>query len=104
MEATTIELPTQVHGTEVLLEGHFKKVKVDRYWDSHGRKVYWDDCPVLTFQDVDVKIVCTYRTVSGIDWDLWTLYIDGEETCSIEGYRVSPKRTSVTIDAPTGHG
>ena len=51
---TVIHLPVEELGDEVLYKGHFKTVKIDRYWDSHGRKIYDDEeWPCQVLKDVD---------------------------------------------------
>lgn len=106
-EATTFQLPIKQLGDEVLWEGHYKKVKMDVYWDSHGTKFYSDSHPCREFTDADVKIVCHKRVVDWGDgntepWDNWELFVNGESQGSIEGY--DAKKTIIKIDAPWGAG
>lgn len=106
-EATTFQLPVKQLGDEVLWEGHYKKVKMDVYWDSHGTKFYSDSHPCREFTDADVKIVCHKRVVDWGDgntepWDNWELFVNGESQGSIEGY--DAKKTIIKIDAPWGAG
>lgn len=99
----TIEIPTEHLGDEVLFEGDFKQVKIDVYWDSHGRKVYDDEeWTPQVLKDKHVKIINHKRMCYGDRWDLWELQIDGKKWGSIEGYRAL-KRV-IHIDAPAGHG
>lgn len=106
-EATTFQLPIKELGDEVLWEGHYKKVKMDVYWDSHGQKVYHDSHPCREFTDADVKIVCHKRVVDWGDgntepWDNWELFVNGNSEGMIEGY--DAKKTIIKIDAPWGAG
>lgn len=103
MECEVIKIPTENLGDEVLFEGDFKQVKIDIYWDSHGRKVYDDDeWKPQVLKDKHVKIINHKRLCYGDRWDLWELQIDGVKWGSIEGYRAL-KRV-IHIDAPAGHG
>lgn len=103
IESHTIKLDVVKEGDVLLYEGHFKKVKIDRYWDSHGRKIYDDEAwPCQELKDVDVKIVNHKQTCDGIRWDYWEMFIDGKSWGGIEGYHA--RKTVIHIDAPTGHG
>lgn len=107
-EVTTFQLPVKQLGDEVLWEGHYKKVKMDIYWDSHGQKVYSESHPCREFTEVDVKIVCHKRVVDWGDgsdpvpWDEWKLFVDAKSVGPIEGYNA--KKTVIHIDAPWGAG
>lgn len=106
-EVTTFRLPVRQLGDEVLLEGRYKKVKMDIYWDSHGQKVYHDSHPCMEFTDADVKIVCHGRVVdrgdgNPVPWDWWELFINGKSRGPIEGYNA--RKTVIHIDAPWGAG
>lgn len=102
-KSITIELPVEKLGDEILYKGHFKTVKIDRYWDSHGRKIYDDEeWPCQVLKDVDVEIINHKQTCYGSRWDWWELKINGEKWGSIEGYLA--RKTIIHIDAPTGHG
>ena len=97
-----IKLPVQHLGDEVLFEGDFKQVKIDVYWDSHGRKVYDEEWKPQVLKDKHVKIINHKRICYGDRWDLWELQIDGKKWGSIEGYRALKRM--IHIDAPAGHG
>ena len=100
---TVIHLPVEELGDEVLYKGHFKTVKIDRYWDSHGRKIYdEEEWPCQVLKDVDVEIINHKQMCYGDRWDWWELKINDEKWGTIEGYLA--RKTIIHIDAPTGHG
>ena len=103
-EVITLKLPIIKGELETLLAGHYKKVKCDRYWDSHGKKIYTDHWPQLEFKDVDVKIECQHQTCYGKPYDVWTMYINGKKEMEIEGYKSLYHGSLLKVDAPTGHG
>lgn len=103
---TTYEIPTRVIGTETLWEKDVKKIKFDRYWDSHGKKVYWDDEPCWEVGPCHVRIDVEHRIhFEKLKMDVWRMYINGKEVQGgIEGYNYSGKTGLLKIDAPFGSG
>ena len=103
----SFSFPIRHIGDEVLIEGHYKKVRMDVYWDNHGTKVYSDTHPSKEFRDADVKIVCHQRIITWSEGnedrdDVWELFVNGESQGTVEGY--SAKKTIIDIDAPWGAG
>lgn len=78
---TTFEIPTKIVGTETIWEKDVKKIKFDRYWDSHGEKVYWkDDHPCWTCGPCHVRIDAEKRIYyEYIEDEIWRIYINGKE-------------------------
>lgn len=93
----TIELPMKTLGEETLLKGHTKRVKIDRYYDMHGKKIYTDEEPCEDLKgEFDFEIRCTKRECYGDRYDLWTLYLNGKKKCSIESYHLQKTQLKVS--------
>lgn len=102
----TFDIPTKSVGTEVAWEGDVKKIKFDRYWDQHGRKVYCDEEPCWVCGPCHARIV-TEKLIRFEDMEdeIWHLYINDKEVKGgIEGYKFLPKSGLLKIDAPFGAG
>ena len=104
VECETFKLPITKLDDEVLVDQFFNNIEIDRYWDSHGQKVYdkehWP-CEVLKNKHIKIinhKQIC----YDDINYDNWELQINDTKWGSIEGYRVLGNL--IEIDAPTGHG
>jgi len=103
----TYKIPTKIVGTEVLWERDVKKIKFDRYWDSHGKKVYWeDDHPCWKCGPCHVRIDVEKRIYyEDMEDEIWRMYINGKEVKGgIQGYHYLPKSGLLKIDAPFGWG
>lgn len=96
-EMRTIKVPTEILGEETLLKGHTKRIKIDRYYDLHGQKIYDDDEPCEDLKgEFDFEIKCLKRLCYGSRFDVWRLYINGKEHCGIDGYHLQKTQLKVT--------
>ena len=105
VQVETVKVPITKLGDEVILDRFFSTIQIDRYWDSHGQKVYdKEHWPCETLKDKHIKII-NHKQVAydDINYDDWELQIDNIKWGSIEGYRIL-SGNHIEIDAPTGHG
>lgn len=99
----TCEIPCREIGQEVLLDMHFKTVKLDIYWDSDEGKIYSPSHPCQTLKDKQIKIVSRKRILwEDMEDEVWDMYVDGVlwEGTFIQGYEY--KGDTIEIDAPWG--
>lgn len=98
MTFETVEIPTKVLGESVLYEGHTNKIKIDRYYDLDGEKIYDKDHPCEMIKgDFNIKVVSTNRLMyDSIRCDIWTLYVNGEKKCTIDSYAAQKTQFKVT--------
>lgn len=101
----TCEIPCREISQEVLLDMHFKTVRLDIYWDSDEGKIYSPSHPCQTLEDKQIKIVSRKRILwEDMEDEVWDMYIDGVlwEGTFIQGYDYVGD--TIKIDAPWGAG
>ncbi len=58
VQVETVKVPITKLGDEVILDRFFNTIKIDRYWDSYGQKVYdKESWPCETLKDKHIKII-----------------------------------------------
>lgn len=87
---------------KILVNTPVKKLTLKRYWDSHGRKIWWKEPEVL--KNVNLKIISReYDEAFGKDvidpnefrhYEDWTVYVNEQEiNGSCYKYRVGNQMT-----------
>ena len=89
MESKSLEMTIKEVGRETIYEGLRSKVKLNYYWDSHGKLIPWenDGQKSKTFENVKVKVDEVERTIPSIGdykWKEWQVTLNGERVNALD--------------------
>lgn len=93
-------------GKVLIGKEHAKRIKLDIYWDMHGKKVYDDQHPCKIYRDVDFEVYERSYNFEDSDYKFDFLYIkipSKNIDLMCDGIK-EEKNGCWTVDTPWGAG